>query len=267
MNPLLGQFMTPEWVAQALLDRYYPSLSMFDRVVEPSCGEGAFLRSLPDHVQAVGVEIDPALAALARKSSGRVVVVGDFRTADLPISPTLVVGNPPFKQKTVAGFLDRAWQVLPDGGEVGFILPAFILQTANTVERMSERWHIQQDMIPRNIFPRLQHPLCFARLTKGERRGMVGFALYYEVAAVNRLQARYRALLAQGERSAWVAVTQAALEQLGGSAALADLYREIEGVRPTTNPFWQEKVRQVLQRIGYRVGPGHWAMKTQQVAA
>lgn len=257
----LGQFFTPEWVALALVERYYPELGMLDRVAEPSCGEGAFLRALPDHVPAFGVEIDPDLAAAARRSSGRMVVVGDFATAELPFAPTLVLGNPPFQLRTIERFLARAWDVLPAEGQVGFILPAFALQTASTVDRLAARWHMQQDMLPRNVFPRLIAPLCFARLTKGPRRGLVGFALYHEAAAIARLQDRYRLLLAQGERSVWVAVTRAALETLGGAATLPEIYREVQGHRPTTNRYWQEKVRQVLQRIAYRVGPGRWAIR------
>ncbi|WP_268597968.1 hypothetical protein, partial [Escherichia coli] len=92
-------------------------------------------------------------------------------------------------------------------------------QTASTVDSWARRWGIDQQMMPRNVFPRLAHPLCFARFKKG-RRGLVGFALYHEAAAVARLQLRYRALLAQGERSVWAAVTRAAVEALGGEASL-----------------------------------------------
>lgn len=261
MNRALGQWFTPDWVAQALVDRYYPRLGLYDRVVEPSCGDGAFLRALPDQVHAIGVEIDPGLVEQAMASTGRMVVLGDFAEVDLPFQPTLVLGNPPFRQRTVQRFLDRAWRALPEDGEVGFILPAFVFQTAATVDAMAQRWCVRQDMLPRNLFPRLQAPLCFARLTKGPKRGLVGFALYHEAAAIQRLQRRYRDLLAQGERSAWVAVTRAALEQLGGCASLRDIYREVEGSRPTTNRYWQEKVRQTLQRIAYRTGPGIWAIR------
>lgn len=259
----LGQFFTPNWVAEALVERYYPRLCIFDAVVEPSCGEGAFLRALPDSVPACGVEIDPELAARARRNTGRPVHVGDFRAIDVPLRPTLVLGNPPFKTSIISGFIDRAWELLPDEGNLGFILPAFALQYASTIDRLSSRWHLEQDMLPREIFPRLRHPLCFARLTKGPRRGLVGFALYHEMHAVNRLQKRYRALLDQGERSHWAAVTRAAVEALGGCADLPSIYREVEGNRPTSNRFWHAKVRQQLQRFGRRVGPGVWSIKTE----
>jgi len=263
----LGQYMTPDWAALELVARYFADLGAGDHVIEPSCGRGAFLRAVPRGVSAIGVEIDPDLADFAQRSSGRPVIVGDFRMVDLPATPTAIIGNPPFRKRTVDEFLDRAWHLLPDEGRVGFVLPAFVLQTANTIDDYAERWSIRQDMLPRNLFERLSHPLCFAMFTKGRARGLVGFALYHELAAVNRLQARYRALLAEGEGSVWAAVTRAALEALGGTASLQRLYREIEGHRPTSNPFWQAKVRQTLQRIAIRVGEAEWSLEPEAIAA
>lgn len=262
----LGQFMTPDWAALELVDRYFGDLGSKDQVIEPSCGTGSFLRAIPDFVPAIGVEIDPALAAVAKKT-GRRVIVGDFRMVDLPLRATAIVGNPPFQKKIIDAFLDRAWHLLEDDGRVGFILPGFTFQTASTIEKLSAHWSIRQDMLPRNLFGRLNYPVCFAVLTKGTKRGLVGFALYHEVAAVNRLRARYKALLAEGEGSVWAAVVRAALETLGGRADLAALYREIDGIRPTANPFWQEKVRQTVQRIAVRVGVGEWALPPQEAAA
>lgn len=262
----LGQYMTPDWAAAELVDKFFPRLQSGDQVIEPSCGRGAFLRAIPAHVPALGVEIDPALAERARRSTGRHVIVGDFRMVDLPVRPTMILGNPPFRHRTVMEFLDRALSLLPDDGQVGFVLPAFVLQTASTVDTLAANWSIEQAMLPRNLFHRLSHPLCFSVFTKGRTRGLVGFALYHELAAVNRLQARYRELLQEGEGSRWAAVTRAALEALGGTAELARIYREIEGHRPTANPFWQAKVRQTLQRIAQRVGEGVWALPMRAAA-
>lgn len=252
--------MTPDWAALELVERYFGDLTSADRVAEPTCGRGAFLRAIPQYVPAVGIEIDPSLAAEAVRLSGRQVIVGDFRTVELPFTPTAIIGNPPFQLRVIEDVLERAWELLPEDGRVGFILPCYTLQTPATIERLARRWSVRQDMIPRTLFHRLSHPLCFALLTKGAARGLVGFALYHEAAAIARLQARYRALLVEGERSVWAAVVRAALEVLGGRAELAEIYREIEGHRPTTNTFWQAKVRQTLQRIAIRVGAGIWAL-------
>lgn len=263
----LGQYMTPDWAAVELVDRHFSDLAAGSTVVEPSCGRGAFLRALPDHLEVIGVEVDPDLAAEAHRTSGRPVIVGDFRMVDLPFVPRAIVGNPPFTTRTVLEFLDRAWNLMDDEGRVGFILPAYSFQTASTVAGIAERWRVQSEFLPRDLFPGLSHPICFAVLTKGAERGLVGFALYHELVAVKRLQDRYRQLLQEGEGSTWAAVTRAALEALGGEADLEQLYREISGHRPTPNRFWQPKVRQTVQRIAVRVGPGRWALPQPGAAA
>ena len=94
--------------------------------------------------------------------------------------------------------------MLPEDGRIGLILPCYVFQTPATVERIAANWSMRQEMIPRTLFQGaglLSKPLCFALLHKGRTRGMVGFALYHEAVAVARLQARYRALLAEGEGS------------------------------------------------------------------
>ena len=263
-----SQYMTPAWAAEALVGKYFPNLDAQDCVLEPSCGAGAFLQAIPEHVPAVGVEIDPDLAAIAVRATGRRVIVGDFRMVDINFQPTVMLGNPPFAKKTIMEFIDRAWSLLPDEGRVGLILPVFALQTASTIDTLAERWSMEQSLIPRNLYPRLQHPLCFAQLTKGPRRGLVGFALYHELHAVTRLQKRYQELLNRGEGSVWVAVVRAGMEALGSRATLAQLYAEIQNHRPTQNVFWKEKVRQTVQRIAVRVGDGEWELpQTLQVAA
>lgn len=256
----LGQFFTPAWAAEALVEQHFGDLTLCDTVIEPSCGPGAFLAALPDHVPALGVEIDPELAERARVNTGRAVLVGDFTEVDLPVRPTAIIGNPPFRLATIEAFLCRAQALLPDEGRCGFILPAFAFQTARTACRLSEGWRVEHQMLPRDLFPRLRLPLCWAVLHKSRQGALVSFALYHEAVAVARLQSRYRALLASGERSAWRAVTAAAMEGLGGVATLPELYAEIEGHRPTSNRWWRAKVRQCLQGMAVRIGPGRWAM-------
>ena len=262
----LGQWFTPRWAAEAIVENYFPDLGIWDRVIEPSCGDGSFLGATPDFVPAVGIEIDPAVAEAARRITGRQVITGDFTTCELPFAPTAVIGNPPFTQSLIQRFIDRAWSVLPDEGRCGLLLPVYALQTPSVVERMASKWHLRTDLIPKTLFPRIRLPLCFAVLTKG-KRGMVGLSLYSEAHAVSKLQKRYRALLAAGEGSVWAAVVRAAMEQLGGTCELSAIYKEIEGIRPTTNQFWQPKVRQTVQRIASRVGPGRWSLKPSPAQA
>ena len=256
----LGQYLTPNWAAECLVEEFFRDLTSNDHVLEPTCGAGAFLAAIPPHVPALGVEIDPVLAREAVRNTGREVIVGDIRTCELPIAPTAIVGNPPFAKDLILQLLERSHTWLPDEGRVGLILPAFVLATPATTVDLSRRWDISQSMLPRNLWPRLQHPLCFALFRKGARRGLVGFSLMHQRLAVQRLPRRYQELLAEGEGSTWVAITRAALEVLGGRATLADIYDEIQGHRPTENAFWKAKIRQTLQRIAVRVGAGTWAL-------
>lgn len=68
-------------------------------------------------------------------------------------------------------------------------------------------------------------------------------------------------------RPVWRALVETALRRLGGTASLAEIYREIEGVRPAGNRFWREKIRQVLQTHFHRLAPGIWAMEGNHATA
>lgn len=266
----LGQYPTPVWVAEALVQRHFADLDDSDIVVEPTCGPGSFLSAIPAEITAIGVEIDAEIAEQARVNTGRQIIVGDFRTVPLDVRPTVIIGNPPFNMKVVDGILDRAFDLLPEEGRVGFLLPAYAFQTAARVAGYADRWSLLQEMIPRNIYPGLRLPLMFALFSKDRKRTMVGFALYREVAAVQRLPDQYRAALAAGSGPVWKVVVETALTQLGGEADIASLYAEIEGSRPTRTQFWREKIRQTLRRYESRfhaLGTGRYALKSERISA
>lgn len=258
--PDLGQWFTPRWVAEAVVERHFPSLGPGDCVLEPSCGPGHFLLALPGEVDAIGVEIDPALAAQARAATGREVITGDFLRVHIPRPVTHVVGNPPFQADLVHGFLDRAHQLLPDGGECGLLLPAYIFQTSSKVEAISRKWSIEAEMIPRNLFPRLKLPLVFSMFRKDRARTLVGFFLYREAAAVAAMPRHIRdALETLAVGSVWRSAVRAAFATVGDTvASLEALYAAVE--RPTPNRYWREKVRQVLQVYPEfsRAADGRW---------
>lgn len=259
----LGQYPTPLWFAEAIIERYFPDLDMGDTVVEPSCGPGRFLQALPAHVSAVGVEIDPVLAEQARATTGRPIITGDFCSVPLNVEPTAIIGNPPFSLDIIDRFLDRAHGLLPEGGRLGFILPTYAFQTAKRVTGYADKWSLFQEMIPRNIYHGLSKPLCFAVFSKDRERSLVGFAFYRQAAAAQDLPREYRDMI--GQRT-WRDVVDAALSRLGGVAKLTDIYSEVEGNRPTSNQFWREKIRQVLGRNFVRVGAGEYA-RPDMVAA
>ena len=260
----LGQYPTPSWAAEALYERHFSDLDSNDLVAEPACGEGRFLAVVPAFVPAVGVEIDPNKAAQARLLTGRHVITGDFCGVELPSQPTVILGNPPFRLDLIDRFLDRAHGLLPDGGRVGFLLPAYAFQTAGRVTGYASRWSIAQEMIPRNIFCGLKLPLVFALFRKDRRRKLIGFALYQETADVQSLPRVYRDVLAQGSGPVWLRVIEKALERPGGEADLTDIYVEMEPARPTGNRWWKEKIRQTLRRYADRftaTGKGRYAIR------
>lgn len=258
-----GQYLTPAWVADELVKRYFGDLTSSDVVIEPTCGDGAFLGAIPAHVQAIGVEIDLVLAERARANTGRPVIVGDFCSIPLDVEPTVIIGNPPFKLGVIDKILLRSHSMLPEGGRVGFILPAYAFQTAGRVTRYSEHWSITQEMIPRNIYQGLSKPLVFALFSKDKCRKLFGFALYHETADVQKLSKEYRDVITTCGGSIWLRAVQLAITKLGGEADLQSIYTEFEGKRPTQTKFWREQIRKVLRQydeIFSSKGSGRYAL-------
>lgn len=244
----LGQYPTPIWAAELLVERHFSHLTENDMVWEPACGPGSFLMALPDHVPAMGFEIDPRTAEIARINTGRTIITGDFVTAETDAKPTVIIGNPPFQMKLIDDFLRRAYQLLPEGGQVGFILPAYAFQTAERVAGYSDIWSLYGECIPRNMYPGLSLPLMFAKFGKDRVRTMVGFALHRETADVLSMKKKYREVLSGVGKSVWKATVAKALVALGGRANVEALYAEIEGKVPTRTQWWREQVRKVLRQ-------------------
>ena len=261
----LCQFMTPVWVAQALVERHFPKLDGADCVIEPSCGKGAFLKAIPTSTPAYGVEIDPVLAVEARRESGREVIVGDFRTVPLPAHPTAMIGNPPFRAGVFDGFLDRAYEILPEGARAGFILPTYFFQTAGRVCRYGDRWSLSIELMPRNAFhARMRTPLLFALFEKNAPRTLIGFVLYRECDDLHQMAQPYRELFSSYTGSIWMAACHLALRRLGGEADLKSIYHELERNRPTRTEWWREKVRQTLRAyvdIFRPIGGGRYELR------
>lgn len=108
-----GAFFTPDALARYITD--WAVRSVEDRVMEPSCGEAAFLLAAVDRLAALeatrtgqavlphldGVELHPESAQAAREllqSAGveATVTVGDFFTVEPRASYDAVIGNPPY---------------------------------------------------------------------------------------------------------------------------------------------------------------------------
>lgn len=97
---VLGQFFTPPPVARLALAALAP-LPSAARVLDPMCGDGAFLAAAhaAGATQLAGIDIDPAMAALAGNVPGARITTGDALAPGLPErlgTFDLVIGNPPY---------------------------------------------------------------------------------------------------------------------------------------------------------------------------
>ncbi|MCJ1675673.1 class I SAM-dependent methyltransferase [Rathayibacter sp. VKM Ac-2929] len=160
-DKLRGGYYTPDplarfvaqWVAAA-----------GPRLLEPSCGDGAILKHLAQHGDAIGVELFPEEAHKARAAADAKIVISDFFKWLTPARHGAfdgVAGNPPFirfgsweEQYRAQAFelmreqglkptrLTNAWLpfvvaslvAVRTGGRVGLVLPAELLQVSYAAE-------------------------------------------------------------------------------------------------------------------------------------
>lgn len=136
----LGQVFTPSTVVAAMLALRRNA----GRVLEPSCGDGAFLRHLPG---AVGIELD-------RQHCPPGAQVLDFFAYPVSEKFATVIGNPPYvrfqdipeatrrhldlrdfdaRSNLYLFFIRKALRHLVDGGELIFITPRDFLKATSAV--------------------------------------------------------------------------------------------------------------------------------------
>lgn len=258
----LGQFFTQAWAGEQLFDAHFGHLTGSDMVWEPTCGPGLMLAAIPAHIPCIGTEIDPLLAQRARIDSGRPVIAGNCLEVELP-AITAVFGNPPFSSPIFKRLMDRCAILLQPGQKAGFILPAYFFGYARQIMKFNRKWTLSQEIIPRDLFPKLTMPLIFGSFTRDNRPQLIGFRLFPELASIRQLSERAQEDLSiriDGPRSVWRETVKQVLNELGGTAPLSDIYRHMEGRRPTTNQFWKEKIRQVCQQSFNRVQEGVYSL-------
>lgn len=150
------------------------------------------------------------------------------------------------------------------------------------VRRNGEFFSLQRDLTwlgtPEAMIIKLQHNTASER-----RRGSGRFVdIAHEsllvfrkdklwIVPVRKVTAR-EVDLRQSQRPTWRDLVQAALEELGGEAPLAQLYDSLSGtLHAARNPHWREKIRQTLQlcdEFEPIPGPrGHWRLVNRQQSA
>lgn len=259
----LGQYFTPAWAAELLVKRHFSHLNATDIVWEPSCGDGRFLAALPAEVGTIGTEIDPHFADQARKLTGRKVIAGDFRTVELPTKPTAVIGNPPYESDLIDALLNRCVDLLEYEQRVGLLLPVYYMQTASKVVQLNKHWSMSHELLPRNMFAGMTKPIMWANFIKQRKTVLSGFFLYPEVDALNGMHKDIRGLFVGNlsTPTCWRDAVEMALQACGGRATLSQIYACIEGNRPTNNPWWREKVRQIAGMHFTRVAAGEYELE------
>ena len=136
----LGQIFTPP----AIVDCMRQLVRNTGRVLEPACGDGAFLQHFPN---ALGIEIDP------RHAPPGAEVMNFFELADDEQFAT-IIGNPPYVRyqdispgtRRLAGdsvldkrsnlylfFIEKCLRHLEPGGELIFITPRDLLKATSAV--------------------------------------------------------------------------------------------------------------------------------------
>ncbi len=242
----LDQYFTAAYAAEAIV-RQKLGLLPSDVGVDVGSGEGAFLTPVPREIECIGVEIDPALAAVAANMSGREVICGDFRTVQFKKRPTICFGNPPFS--IMDDILECAHDLLPDNGRCGFIMPDSMFSYGEHAERWLSRWSINRSpSLPRQVFPWAPFSFCFCLFSKQRIRRYRGMFLFREAAMASDCSDRVRMVLMRGRahKSVWRAVIEDAIAAFNGKATRAQIRAYVSGRRPRANRHWVDKVRQII---------------------
>lgn len=114
---MIGQFFTPEVITQSMFR--LAGVRSGQKIIDPSCGDGVFIRNAPQNCEMFGCEIDPQYGEILRQLlKGENFISGDALTDLLPLWGTfdLAIGNPPFSAQTN---LEKRPQIL-QGFDFGF---------------------------------------------------------------------------------------------------------------------------------------------------
>lgn len=145
---------TPEFIVRAIWAGVQRMGFRGGAILEPGCGTGLFFALMPETLASktslTGIEMDPSTARIAKLLYPNAWIANeDFTKARLPHSYDLVIGNPPFSDRTVhaadpAGrlhlslhdyFIARAIERLKPGGLGAFVTSRWTMDKASQTAR------------------------------------------------------------------------------------------------------------------------------------
>ncbi|MEJ6784889.1 Eco57I restriction-modification methylase domain-containing protein [Aminobacter sp. Piv2-1] len=145
---------TPEFIVRAMWAGLQRLGWRGGRVLEPGIGTGLFPALIPaelcDQVHVTGIELDPVTARIARLLQPRARILNaDFARTELRAHFDLVVGNPPFSDRTVRSdrayrsmglrlhdyFIARSIDLLKPGGLAAFVTSSGTMDKADYTAR------------------------------------------------------------------------------------------------------------------------------------
>ena len=187
LNKELGQVFTPQEIVTEMVNL----IENTGKIIEPSCGDGIFLKQLPN---AIGIEYDERFA-------GENVIIDDFFNVKLSDIDTFI-GNPPYIQgknifndtrilltkelpfsaNLYVHFMYKCVNELKDGGELIFIVPRDFIKATSAIklnEKMINEgsftyWRETGDAI---IFEGAAPNTVIFRWQKGLKTNPLGFIL------------------------------------------------------------------------------------------
>jgi len=245
----LGQIFTPP----AIVDCMRQLVRNTGRVLEPACGDGAFLQHFPD---ALGIEIDP------RHAPPGAEVMNFFELADDEQFAT-IIGNPPYVRyqdispgtRRLAGdsvldkrsnlylfFIEKCLRHLEPGGELIFITPRDLLKATSAVplNRLLFAEGTITDFIDlgdSRLFANATPNCAIWRFERGSRSRRTRFAALAQadgVAGLDRLQWEDRRFIESGGHLLFarndypLCLSDIAFVKVGAVSGADDVYTSME---------------------------------------
>lgn len=190
----LGQVFTPKHIVSDMLALVQNAKRLKNpRFLEPSCGEGAFFKHLPENK--IGIEIDKNVLRSLQDSQGKILNI-DFFSYPVSEKFDIIIGNPPYvryqdissdtkkllkpfcklfdeRSNLYLFFIYKCILHLKQGGELVFITPRDFLKSTASVrlnEFIFSEGSIREciDLGDKKIFSKAQPNCIIWRFVRGD---------------------------------------------------------------------------------------------------